>query len=251
MEAWAVMKGLFGRLVAIFVLALMGYGAWSYRHHVANALAARSTPVIEQPPPKYAEVREAQHVVELQGPLADYMARERTAKGNTAQPDETQANATTATTSKGPAPTAPASTPPAIAPVSLRDDASGPPPESPVGTSSEILHKTFRVTGTMSLPFEVPARATNPQLRGTYSASASQGADASVEFLVLNEKQFTDFLEGHGGEAVFSADDAQAQEANVSLPPTYDQPAKYYLVFRDNAKAAGKKVVKADFRIDF
>jgi len=239
-----------GRLVAICVLALMGYGAWSYRHHVVNALAARSTPVVEQPLPKYAEVREAQHVVELQGPLADYMARDKAAQGDTTQP-ETQASATTTTTSKGPAPTTPASTPTTIAPVSLRDDASGPPPESPVGTSSEILHKTFRVTGTMSLPFEVPARATNPQLRGTYSASANQDADASVEFLVLNAKQYADFLEGHGGEAVFSAEDAQAQEANVSLPPTYDQAAKYYLVFRDNSKASGKKVVKADFRIDF
>ena len=229
----------------------MGYGAWSYRHHVANALAARSTPVVEQPLPKYAEVREAQHVVELQGPLADYMARQKPAQGDTAQPDEMQASATTTSTSKGPAPTASASTPSAIAPVSLRDDASGPPPESPVGTSSEILHKTFRVTGTMSLPFELPARATNPQLRGTYSASASQGADADVEFMVLNAKQYSDFLEGHGGEAVFSADDAPAQEVNVSLPPTYDQLAKYYLVFRDNAKTPGKKVVKADFRIDF
>src|SRR5258708_39992848 len=105
------MKGLLGRLVAICVLALVGCGAWSYRHHIVNALAARSTPVVEQPLPKYAEVREAQHVVELQGPLADYMAREKTAKGETAQPGETQASATT--TSKGPAPTAPAATGPA------------------------------------------------------------------------------------------------------------------------------------------
>ena len=250
------MKGLLGRLIAMCVLALMGYGAWSYRHHVVNALAARSTPVVEQPLPKYAEVREAQHVVEVQGPLADYM-RQNIAKSETTQPDEPLAAAATTTpksqamASAASAAAGQASTASAIAPVSLRDDASGPPAESPVGTSSEILHKTFRVTGTMSLPFELPARATNPQLRGTYSASASQGADANVEFMVLNAKQYSDFLEGHGGEAVFAAEDAQAQEANVSLPPTYDQPAKYYLVFRDNSKASGKKVVKADFRIDF
>src|SRR5258708_7887803 len=114
------MKRLFGRLVAICVLALVGYGAWSYRHHVVNALAARSTPVVEQPLPKYGEVREAQHVVELQGPLADYMAREKTAKGETAQPDETRVAATTPPKSKASAPTAQA-----ITPVSLRDDASG------------------------------------------------------------------------------------------------------------------------------
>jgi len=212
-----------------------------------NALAARSTPVVEQPLPKYAEVREAQHVVELQGPLADYMARENAAKGETAQPDETRVAATTPPKSNASAPTAQA-----ITPVSLRDDASGPVPESPVGTSNEILHKAFRVAGTMNLPFEVPARAANPQLRGDYSSSAAQGStDANVEFLVLNERQYSDFLDGRGGEAVFSADDAHAQEINVSLPPTFNQPAKYYLVFRDNAKRPGKKVVKANFRIDF
>ncbi len=240
------MKRLLGRLVAISVLALVGYGAWSYRHHVAKALAARSTPVVEQPLPKYAEVREAQRVMEVQGPLADYM-RQKSAKGESTQPDETQAT-TTPTTAKS---SGPASTAPAIAAVALRDDASGPVAESPVGTSSEILHKTFRVTGTMSLPFEVPARAANPQLRGNYSSSATQGADADVGFLVLNDRQYADFLAGHGGEAVFSADDAHAQEVNVSLPPAYDQPAKYYLVFRDNSPKSGKKVVKADFRIDF
>ena len=244
------MKRWLGRLTVTCVLALLGYGAWSYRHHVANALAARSTPVVEQPLPMYAEVREAQHVAGIQGPLANYM-RQKAAKGETTQSDEAQASAATTTGTTTTALKSPAAASPAIAPVSLRDDAAGPPPESPVGTSSEILHKTFRVTATMSLPFEVPARAANPQLRGIYSSSASQGADANVEFLVLNEKQYTDFLGGRGGEAVFSAEDARAQEANVSLPPTYDQPAKYYLVFRDNAKTPGKKVVKADFRIDF
>jgi hypothetical protein len=239
------MNRLLGRLVAICVLGLVGLGAWSYRHHVANALAARSTPVVEQPLPMYAEAREAQHVVEVSGPLADYV-RQKAAKGGTTQQDETQAIPTSTKS------TAPTSTAPAIAPVSLRDTASGPDAESPVGTSNAILHQTFRVAGVVNRPFEVPARAANPQLKGSYRSSAALGSgDADVEFMVLNERQYGDFLEGHGGEAVFSADDAQAQEVNLSLPPTYDRPAKYYLVFRDNSKTPGKKVVKADFRIDF
>jgi hypothetical protein len=35
------------------------------------------------------------------------------------------------------------------------------------------------------------------------------------------------------------------------LPATLDRPAQYYLVFRNSTRAAGKKVVQADFRVDF
>jgi hypothetical protein len=35
------------------------------------------------------------------------------------------------------------------------------------------------------------------------------------------------------------------------LPPTINQPAKYYLVFRNSAHETGEKLVQADFHIDF
>ncbi len=41
------------------------------------------------------------------------------------------------------------------------------------------------------------------------------------------------------------------QEVNTYLPPTFAQPARYYLVFRNNSRANGKKLVQADFRVDF
>ncbi len=37
-----------------------------------------------------------------------------------------------------------------------------------------ILHKTFAVTNVVDLPFEVPAHAANPQLRGTYRSFVKQ-----------------------------------------------------------------------------
>jgi len=232
-----VTKRWIGRLAVCCVLGLVGYFAWAHRYHVANALASRSAPIAEQPPATYAEVREAQQVVGVSGPLADYMLGKKPVSAETSQAAQTQA---------------PTATPSPVSTVMSVPDqaaASGPVAESPVGTSSAILHRTFRVAGTMNLPFEVPARAANPQPRGSYQSSAKQGADVDVGFLVLNEKQYGDFLAGHGGEAIFSAEDAQ--EVNVSLPPTFERPAKYYLVFRDNSPASGKKVVRADFRIDF
>jgi hypothetical protein len=82
---------------------------------------------------------------------------------------------------------------------------------SPVGASSAVLHKTFAVTDIVSLPIEVPAHASNPQLRGTYRAFLKRHGVLStditdVEFLLLNEQQYADFLSGHSSEAMFSAD---------------------------------------------
>ena len=228
------MKRWLGPLVAICVLGLVGYYAWMHRHHVADVVASRSTPVVEQPPPMYAEAREAQQVVGVSGPLADYMLRQKPAQVETVQLVQS------------------------ARPIS-HTAASGQAKESPVGTSNAILHQTFAVAGIVNLPFEVPAHASNPQLRGTYRSFLKQGVKhaggqssdvaADVEFLVLNQRQYDEFLSGRQGEAVFSVEDAHDQEVNAGLPPTFDEAAKYYLVFRNNSHA--KRVVQADFRIDF
>jgi hypothetical protein len=183
----------------------------------------------------YAEARDAQQIVGVSGPLADYMLRQKPAQVETVQLVQS------------------------AQPISHKAGASGPAGESPVGTSNAILHQTFAVAGIVNLPFEVPAHASNPQLRGTYrsflkgnlkhAGEQAGEAGADVEFLVLNERQYGEFLNGRQGEAVFSVEDAHDQEVNAGLPPTFDEAAKYYLVFRNNSHA--KTVVQADFRIDF
>lgn len=214
-------------LMVSCALVLVGSYAWTNRHHVAAVIAV---PAAEQAPATeatYAEVREAQKSVTLAGPMADYLSRQESSKVETLPPVSRKASAS--------------------------DHVGG----SPVGTSNAILHQTFKVAGIVNLPFEVPAHAANPQLRGTYQSfvkhAGTQSSDtaADVEFLLLNEQQYADFLNGRSGEAVFSAEDAHNQEVNTGLPPTLDQPAKYYLIFRNNSHDAGKKVVQADFRIDF
>ena len=214
-------------LMVSCALVLVGSYAWINRHQAGAVIAvptAEQAPATEAP---YAEVREAQKSVTLAGPMADYMSRQEPSKVETLPPISRKASAS--------------------------DHVGG----SPVGTSNTILHQTFKVAGIVNLPFEIPAHAANPQLRGTYRSfvkqAGTQSSDtaADVEFLLLNEQQYAEFLNGRSGEAVFSAEDAHNQEVNTGLPPTLDQPAKYYLIFRNNSHDAGKKVVQADFRIDF
>jgi hypothetical protein len=217
----------FAWLAAGLVLTLGGSYAWTHRRHVR--VVAMPAPPVTAPAggtaPSYEEARQAQQLVTVTGPLADYMTNRKPERVETLQ---SSAYRPTAADRVG---------------------------ESPVGTSKDILHKTFSVTGVVDLPFELPPHAANPELRGSYRSFVGQtgnqaGADARVEFLVFNQQQFADFLNGRPDDALFSAEDAQAQDVNFSMPPTFNEPAKYYLVFR-NSGGAGKKMVEADFRIDF
>jgi hypothetical protein len=216
-------------LVAACVLVFVIAFAWTHRPPPAPG----PTPAQQEAETDatYDEVHEAQKAVTLAGPLANYMAHEGQPKVETLQPVSHKATAL--------------------------DHVGG----SVVGTSSAVLHQTFAVASIVNLPFEVPAHAASPQLRGNYRSfvkpaggkpGETESSDAAnVECLVLNEAQYAEFLNGHDSEAIFSADDAHDQEVNSGLPPTVNQPAKYYLVFRNNSPKAGKKTVQADFRIDF
>jgi hypothetical protein len=128
---------------------------------------------------------------------------------------------------------------------------------SPVGTGSEIVRKTFAVTSTAKFLFEVPPHAASPQLHGTYRSFAkdsgvqSSDESADVDLLLMNDQQYADFLSGNPADTVYSVDASHDQDVNFGLPATLNQPAHYYLVFRNSSARAGKKVVQADFRVDF
>ncbi|HLV86807.1 MAG TPA: hypothetical protein VKV39_07505 [Candidatus Sulfotelmatobacter sp.] len=218
------MKTWFGSLAAALLLVVIGSYFWVHRNHIAapaTAEAAGDTP-------KYAEQEQAQKMVEVTGPLADYMTR-TSDKIETVQPSSHQ--------------------------LAAADHVA----DSPVGSSVTLLHKTFSVASVTDVPFELPAHASTPQLRGTYRSYvqrrdgklADEAGAENVEFVLLNDQQFADFLSGRPSDAIFSADAAPNQEINFSLPPTFGKPVKYYLVFQNSSRASGKKVVQADFRIDF
>ena len=134
----------------------------------------------------------------------------------------------------------------------------------PPGSSVPLLRKTFVLAHVVNVRFELPVHASSGQLRGTYrafvqqssvqAASGRSGDPASdVEFLLLSEQQSGAFLDGHPGDALFSAGGAPEQEINFSLPPSLGGPATYHLVFvvRNQSGSTGKRVVQADFRLDF
>jgi hypothetical protein len=128
---------------------------------------------------------------------------------------------------------------------------------SPASSSQSVLHKSFPVTSSAVFPFEIPAHIVMPHLHGNYKSFVKQLAvqadddSANVDFLILSEAQYADFIHGHAGEALFSADASHDQEVNFSLPASQDQPQKYYLVFRNSPGGSTKKIVQADFTVDF
>jgi hypothetical protein len=224
-------KGLFGVFVTAIVVLFGGIYAWNQMRRVP--LVAPAQPQVAENP-IYAQAQEAQKTVALSGPLADYVSRQQgSPQGKEAKQVETLQ----------------------VVPVkpSGTDHVGG----SAVGTSMPILHTTFRVRGAVQVPFEVPAHAANPRLKGSYqpflkvAGAENDDLGAEIALLVLNEQQFDDFLNGGAGEAAFSADDARQQEIDTGLPPTMNQAQKYHLVFLNNSKGKEKKFVQADFRMEF
>jgi hypothetical protein len=224
-------KSLFGLLLTAIVVLFGGIYAWNQMRRVP--LVAPAQPQVAENP-SYVEAQEGQKTVAFTGPLADYMSRQMGSP-------EAQAAKQVETLQVGPAKP------------SESDHVGG----SVVGTSMPILQTTFRVRGAVQVPFEVPAHAASPRLKGSYQSflkmAGAQNDDTGAEigFLVLNDQQFGDFLKGRAGEAAFSADDARQQEVNTGLPPTMNQAQQYHLIFLNNSKGKEKRFVQADFRIEF
>jgi len=223
------MKTWFGWAIASLVLVFATSYAWTHRQRIATPAAP-----LANTHSRYTEEEQAGEMVEVRGPLADQALHLKSSKLESSQP-----------------------TPhPVSTPVSLMSDPD-PTGESPVGTSKTLLRKTFPVTKLLDLPFDLPAHASSPQLRGTYRSFVSrdglQQADSasSIEFLLLNDQQYSDLLNGRPADALFSAQGAPEQEINFSMPPTLSHPVKYHLLFRNSSPEQGKRLVQADFRVDF
>jgi hypothetical protein len=216
------MKAWFGWLIASCVVVVGGSMAWNYRHRVVLPAAD----MYAQPQANYTEAQEAQRMVEVTGPMADYM------RGKSAIQIET------------------------LQPVAQRKSELDRVGETPVGTSRVLVQQSFTIAKAVDVPFELPPHAATPQLRGSYHAYLQAGGaaspdDANVEFLLFTEQQFADFLSGRPGDALFSADGAHDEDVNFSLPPTYTKPAKYFLVFRNESPKPAKRIVQADFKVEF
>jgi hypothetical protein len=123
------------------------------------------------------------------------------------------------------------------------------------GTTQTVLQKTFNVKTSASFPFEIPAHAIRPHLHGIFESFVGQlhgtsDSTANIDFLILNQEQQGASAE-NTGEAVFSVEASHNQAVNFDLPPSYNQPVTYYLIFRNSGGSKVSKIVEASFRVDF
>ncbi len=228
------MKSLFGWMVVFLVLILVTSYTWMHARREADSVELVAGPVGKQAQETEQAYQQAQashdpegteQPVTMVGPLADYM-NHRDAKVQ-------------------------------VESIEYRPTASDHVGGSVVGTSTTILQKTFGVANTVQLPFQVPAHAYNAQLHGTFRSYLQGGkpesdpSKADVEFSLLNDEQYSNLLNGRPSDAIFSTDPAHDREVNANLPPTLDKPVTYHLVFRNEARSPQKKLVQADFRLDF
>src|SRR6267143_2230629 len=122
-----------------------------------------------------------------------------------------------------------------------------------------FLHKTFPVKKYVQLEFEVPTHSVIPRLHGTFRSFVRRPGygdlsddSADVDFLLMESEQVSDFSHGHGdGTALYTVDPTHDHEVEFLLPPTQDEPKKYYVVFRNSPGGAAVKYVDADFSLTF
>jgi hypothetical protein len=216
------MRAIFGLLVSTLILVVLVVFTWMHLRHAADSSEIHAAPILEKA--KQAQTT-ADPSVTLVGPLSTYMSKQGPVAVETVQAVEYKP--TTA------------------------DRVGG----SVAGTSMPILHDKFHVSVIVDLPFNVPPHAAMPQLHGTFrsflpaSAKPTGDTDADVEFHLLNDQQYSNFLNAKPSEALFSADATHDEEVNASLPPSLNKPVTYHMVFVNESRK--KKVVQADFRLDF
>jgi hypothetical protein len=122
-----------------------------------------------------------------------------------------------------------------------------------------FLHKTFTVKKYAQFPIEVPAHTVIPRVHGNFKSFVPRPGDDSlsdsstdVGFLLMNADQFADYSRGHGGgTALYTVEATHDHEVEFLLPPTQDDPAKYYVVFFNAPGGAPTKSVTADFTLSF
>ena len=122
-----------------------------------------------------------------------------------------------------------------------------------------FLRKTFTVKKYAQFPIEVPAHTVIPRVHGNFKSFVPRPGDdnlsdssTDVGFLLMNADQFADYSRGQGGgTALYTVEATHDHEVEFLLPPTQDDPAKYYVVFFNSPGGAPTKTVTADFTLSF
>jgi hypothetical protein len=136
------------------------------------------------------------------------------------------------------------------------------PVDHPVYLKSEeprnFLHKVFPVNKYTQFAFVVPPHQGHARLHGDFQSFTKRDAPdstsdktADVDLMLLNDQEFNEFRRGQMESATHELDPAHNQMVDWSVPPSYDEPQIYHLVFSNSDAATGAKFVKADFTVSF
>jgi len=134
--------------------------------------------------------------------------------------------------------------------------------DHPVNLKSEeprnFLHKAFSVSKYAQFAFLVPPHQGHARVHGDFQSFTNRDAPdstsakaADVDLMLLNDQEFNEFRHGQMQSTTQELDAAHNQTVDWSLPPSYDDPQQYHLVFSNSDEGAGTRFVKADFTVTF
>ena len=127
-------------------------------------------------------------------------------------------------------------------------------PEEP----RNFLHKVFSVNKYTQFSFVVPPHQGHARVHGDFQSftnrdtpDSTSGKTADVDLMLLNDQEFNEFRHGQMQSTTRELDPAHNQMVDWSVPPSYDEPQQYHLVFSNSDDTTGSKFVKADFTVSF
>jgi hypothetical protein len=129
---------------------------------------------------------------------------------------------------------------------------------TPLPAPKNFLHKTFKVDRYVKFEFEVPAHSVSPKLQGTFQSFTTNEDNektsddaANVDLLILSPEELDDFVRGRPASPRWAVSASHGQTVDYALPPTLEDPQKYYLVFQNASRKGPAKSVEADFTAYF
>jgi hypothetical protein len=103
---------------------------------------------------------------------------------------------------------------------------------------------------------EVPAHIVVPRIHGTFTSFVIEGSErqsddsTDISFLLMSTDQYAEYAKGNRqATALYTVDSSHDHEVEFLLPPTKDDPVKYYIVFVNLPTGKAEKRVEADFTL--
>jgi hypothetical protein len=121
------------------------------------------------------------------------------------------------------------------------------------GAPNHFLHKRLSVKTRQIFAFEIPPHAIRPQLQGRFRSVATRQnpGGGAVELSLMNEEEFASFANNNPRSTTLSWDASRRGDIHWDLNATFNNPQKYYLVFRNSSQGQGPSIVDADFTASF